>query len=204
MSFWQKVTERSWEHTGDVEEPGIGSAMARTPKRTALRMFLCVVTSVFFLLFVAYRIRMAYPDWQPMPLPKILWLNTAFLVLASIAMQWTRAQADGDRTGPLRLGMVASGLLTVAFIGGQLLGWSQLSAAGYILQGNPANAFFYLLTAVHGLHIVGGLWVWLKATRRAFGAEGAEAVRTSVQLCATYWHFLLLVWVVMLYFLMTT
>lgn len=204
MSFWSKVTEKSWEHPGEVDASAGGAAAEPQPKRVALRMFLGVVTSIFFLLFVAYRIRMAYPDWQPLPLPKILWLNTFLLVLASVAMQWTRGQAERDLTSRLRLGMVGSGLLTAGFIAGQLTAWSQLASAGYILQANPANAFFYLLTAVHGLHILGGLWVWLRATGRAFGEQGAAAVRTSVQLCATYWHFLLLVWVVMLYILLTT
>jgi cytochrome c oxidase subunit 3 len=170
----------------------------------ALRVFLAVVTSVFFLLFLAYRIRMQYPDWRPLPLPSTLWFNTVLLVLASVVMQWTRSQADGERIGPLRLGMVLSGLLTIGFLCGQLLAWSQLIDAGYGLRANPSSAFFYLLTAVHGLHVIGGLWVWLRATARAFGKDGAASVLNSVQLCATYWHFLLLVWLVMLYFLVTT
>lgn len=204
MTFWKKFTEKSWENPGEVDAPGGGMAAVPQPKRVALRVFLCVVASVFFLLFVAYRIRMEYPDWRPMPLPFVLWVNTALLMLASVVMQWTRVQADHERDQSLRLGMIASGLLTAAFIGGQLLAWSELSNAGYGLRGNPANAFFYLLTAIHGLHVLGGLWVWLKGTARAFGEDGAATVRPSVQLCATYWHFLLLVWLVMLYFLLTT
>ena len=199
MALWHKITEKSWEHTGDTGE----SAAAPQPGKVALRAFLCVVASVFFLMFVAYRIRMEYPDWRPLPLPSTLWLNTAFLVLASVVMQWTRNLVAGENLAQLRVGMIGSGLLTVAFIAGQLLSWSSLTAAGYGVRGNPANAFFYLMTAIHGLHVLGGLWVWLRATARAFGKGGVEAVRSSVQLCATYWHFLLLVWLVMLYFLLT-
>lgn len=204
MTFWRKVTAKSWEHAGETEGPHGEFTVTHPPKRVALRMFLAVIASVFFLLFVAYRIRMGYPDWRPLPLPSVLWANTALLVLASVVMQWTRGQAERERDKPLRMGMIASGLLTLAFIGGQFLAWSQLSAEGYGLRGNPANAFFYLLTAVHGAHVLGGLWVWFRATGRAFGRDGAAAVRTSVGLCATYWHFLLLVWLVMLYFLLTT
>ena len=204
MAFWHKVTDKSWEHAGETEGPHGGFTLTQTPKRVALRVFLAVVASVSFLLFVAYRIRMEYPDWRPLPLPSTLWINTALLVLASVVMQWTRSQAGREKDGPLRLGMVLSGLLTIAFLVGQVIAWSQLIDAGYGLRSNPSSAFFYLLTAVHGLHVIGGLWVWLRATGRAFGKDGAASVQTSIQLCATYWHFLLLVWLVMLYFLLTT
>jgi cytochrome c oxidase subunit 3 len=204
MTFWRKVTEKSWEHAGETEGPHGGFTITQTPKRVALRVFLAVVTSVFFLLFVAYRIRMEYPDWRPLPVPSLLWFNTALLIMASVVMQWTKSLADLKRSGSLRVGMIAAGLLTLGFLVGQLLAWSQLSDAGYLVRSNPANAFFYLLTGVHGLHVLGGLWVWTKATVRSFGKEGAAAVTASVQLCATYWHFLLLVWLVMLYFLLTT
>ena len=88
----------------------------------------------------------------------MLWLNTALLVLSSVAMQWTRAAArrgrrDGVRDRPRRRGRRS----TFCFLAGQLLGWQQLNAAGYFAAGNPANAFFYLLTALHGLHLLGGL-----------------------------------------------
>lgn len=204
MSFWKNVTEKSWEHAGEVDELQGGEVLRQPTRRSALRIFLCVVTSVFFLLFVAYRIRMDYPDWRPLPLPNVLWFNTVLLVLASAVMQWTRAQVGKTSASALRAGMVAAGLLTLGFVAGQWVAWSQLSHQGFGLRSNPANAFFYLLTAVHVAHVLGGLWVWLLATVRAFRKEVTASVAGSIQLCATYWHFLLLVWLVMLYFLLTT
>ena len=111
MSFWRKVMVKPWEHAGETEGLHGGFTITHSPKRVALRVFLGVVTSVFFLLFVAYKIRMEYPDWRPLPLPSILWINTAVLVLASVAMQWTRTRADKELTGSLRLGMVISGAI---------------------------------------------------------------------------------------------
>ena len=69
---------------------------------------------------------------------------------------------------------------------------------------NPSSAFFYLLTAVHGLHILGGMYVWARATVKAFGGREAEAVKQSVELCTIYWHFLLLVWIVLFGFMLAT
>ena len=77
---------------------------------------------------------------------------------------------------------------------GQLVAWRQLGAAGYFLATNPANTFFYLLTALHGLHVFGGL-VALGRTGERCG--GGDDVRLSVELCAIYWHFLLVVWLLL-------
>ena len=82
--------------------------------------------------------------------------------------------------------------------------WQQLSASGYFLTSNPANAYFYLITALHGVHLLGGLWVWARATGRVWrGTELGEA-RLSVELCTVYWHYLLLVWLVLFTLLLTT
>ena len=69
---------------------------------------------------------------------------------------------------------------------------------------NPANAFFYVLTAVHGLHMLGGLLVWGRSAIRVWRGAGAESVRLSVELCTVYWHFLLLVWAVLFGILLST
>ncbi|HEY4644808.1 MAG TPA: hypothetical protein VIH25_00865, partial [Steroidobacteraceae bacterium] len=95
----------------------------------------------------------------------------------------------------LKIGLIAAGVLTFAFLGGQLAAWQQLSASGQFVTSSPAIAFFYLLTAVHGLHLLGGLWVWGRTmTRLLRGVELVE-LRLSVELCTVYWHYLLLVWI---------
>jgi len=86
-----------------------------------------------------------------------------------------------------------------------LFAWHQLSASGYFMAGNPAVAFFYLLTAVHGLHLLGGLFVWGKTTARMSNkAMELIDVRLSVELCTVYWHYLLLVWLVLFAVLLST
>ena len=68
----------------------------------------------------------------------------------------------------MRSGLLASGVLTFAFLAGQLAVWQQLSASGYLVAANPANAFFYLLTALHALHVLGGLVAWGRTSARAW------------------------------------
>jgi len=95
-------------------------------------------------------------------------------------------------------------VLAFCFLAGQLWVWQQLSASGYFLSANPANAFFYLLTAVHGVHLLGGLWVWARATARVWRGMEVGAVRLSVELCTVYWHYLLLVWLALFALLLST
>jgi len=181
-----------------------GASLDSNAKTIGLTTFLAVAISIFALFISAYALRMEEPDWRPLTEPNLLWFNTAWLVLASVAYQWTRNAAVNGLTAKLKPGLAVSGLLTLMFLGGQLLAWQQLNAAGYYAATNPANAFFYLLTAVHGVHLLGGLWVWARSTFQVWTGAEADGVRLSIELCTVYWHFLLLVWVVLFAMLLST
>lgn len=181
-----------------------GTSLDAHSKSLGLAMFLAVATSLFALFISAYMMRRHMADWDPVTEPKVLWVNTALLVIASIVYHWTRSAAIKGETGRLKSGLTLAGLLTFLFLAGQLLAWQQLNAAGYFLSSNPANAFFYVLTAVHGLHLLGGLWVWARSLVRVYTGADAESVRLGVELCTVYWHYLLLVWVVLFGLLLVT
>ena len=93
---------------------------------------------------------------------------------------------------------------TILFLLGQLIAWQQLNASGYFMTSNPANAFFYVLTALHGLHLLGGMWVWGRTTTRVLTGADTQSVRLSVELCTVYWHYLLLVWIGLFALLLST
>jgi cytochrome c oxidase subunit 3 len=192
----QSVNVQPWV-AGHTAQNVHGAVLDRPAAKTALWVFMAVATSLFALFVSAYAMRIGYLDWRPMPQPRLLTLNTAFLVLASIAMQWSVSAARRGQTAQVRIGMMASGVFTIAFIVGQLWVWKQLGDAGYFVNSNAATSFFYLLTAVHGLHVVGGLVAWCRATARAWLDGPADRLRLSVELCAMYWHFLLLAWLVL-------
>lgn len=181
-----------------------GTSMDTSTKAVALMTFLAVATSVFGLFISAYTIRMEGPDWRPLAEPTLLWANSAMLVLASIVYHWTRNAAVRGNMEQVKPGLTVAGALTILFLLGQIVAWRQLIAAGYYVGLNPANAFFYLLTAVHGLHMLGGLWVWAKSTINVWTGADSHSVRLSIELCTVYWHFLLLVWVVLFGMLLST
>ena len=124
-----------------------------------------------------------------MPVPALLWLNTGVLVASSVALHRAQVAARRGQMGGVRDALLAGGVLALAFLAGQLLAWRQLDAAGYLLASNPANSFFYLLTAVHGLHVLGGLVALARATAKVWRGLDVHQVRLSVELCAIYWHF---------------
>jgi cytochrome c oxidase subunit 3 len=203
----RKLTAKPWERSAAPEEIEADSTAGLPPAKIGLWALLAVVTSLFGLFISAYYMRMehAHGDWTPLAVPRQLWVNTALLVLSSAAMEWARGGARRAQMDRLRTGLTAGGVLAWAFLAGQLLAWRQLSASGYFVASNPAVAFFYLLTAVHGLHLLGGLFVWGKTVFR-MARPGVELVdlRLSVELCTVYWHYLLLVWLVLFAVLLST
>jgi cytochrome c oxidase subunit III len=199
----QSINVQPWVAQGSIEDVR-GGVLSRPTAKLGLWVFLAVVTSLFALLISAYAMRMHVGDWSPMPKPGLLWLNTGVLIVTSVAMQWTRAAANRGQIDGVKIGLIAGGVLTFAFLAGQLVVWQQLNASGYFVAANPANAFFYLLTALHGLHLFGGLVAWGRtAAKVGRGAEVGE-VRLSVELCAVYWHYLLVVWLVLFALLLST
>ena len=200
----QTLHAEPWDALDPVEnQPGRGVIMT-PPSKIGLMAFIAVVTSLFALFLSAYMMRMNLGDWRPLPEPDLLWLNTAVLVLASLAFQMTRRAVTRGQLPAVKTGLLAGGLCTTLFLIGQLVAWQQLDATGYFITGNPANAFFYLLTALHGLHLLGGMWVWGRTTTRVLQGADVESVRLSVELCTVYWHYLLLVWVVLFGLLLST
>ena len=200
----QTLNTQPWEANDPLEnQPGRGVINA-DPAKIGLISFIAVVTSLFALFLSAYLMRMQLGDWRPLAEPDLLWLNTAILVLASVAFQVARGAASGDQPLTLKVGLVVGGVCTTLFLLGQLAAWQQLNASGYFMTGNPANAFFYLLTALHGLHLLGGMWVWGRTTMRLLTGADAQSVRLSVELCTVYWHYLLLVWIGLFALLLST
>ena len=185
-----------WVEQSAIED-GQDAAFALHPVKIGLGVFLAVATSLFVLLVSAYFMRMMATDWVDLSMPRVLWLNTGALILASVAMQSTTAAARRQQLDAVRIGLMTAGGFSFAFLLGQLWAWQELNAAGYFAAANPANAFFYLLTAIHGLHLLGGLWVWCRTTARVWRGVEVGKVRLSVELCTIYWHFLLLVWLVL-------
>lgn len=176
---------------------------------TGLRVYFAVATVLFLIIGAAYLMRMGMGqattiDWRPTPKPWLLWLNSVFLIVSSLVFQRARVAVHRGQMDRVSSSLLIAGLLAFAFLVGQLTVWRQLARGGYYLASNPANAFFYLITTLHGLHLLGGLVAWGRTTVRVLDGEEAAEVSRSVDLCTIYWHFLLIVWLAFFYLLLTT
>ena len=181
-----------------------GREFSLTTVKIGLRVFLGVVTVLFTLLVISYFGRMAYADWRPLPEPWLLWLNTGLLIASSVAFQAALIAARRGQLIRVRDGLLTGGLFAFAFLTGQFLAWQQLVALGFYAESNPANAFFYVITGLHALHLLGGLVAWGRTIAKLWRGIELAQIRLSVELCTVYWHFLLLVWLALFALLIFT
>jgi cytochrome c oxidase subunit 3 len=205
VSIFEHLAEKPWltdQATAEALHEKITLSMPKP--HLGLRVFLGMATVVFSLFIIAYADRMTLGDWRAMPEPWVLWLNTAILFASSIALQRARAAAQGGRLDQVKTALLAAGGFAIAFLAGQLLAWQLLVAQGHFADSNPANAFFYLFTTLHALHLIGGLVALGRASAKVWRGSDIGRVRMSVGLCAFYWHFLLLVWLVLFGLLLFT
>ena len=204
MGLVKTVTEKPWERKGVIGGMVPEGTFATEAERVALTFFLVIATVVFSLFMVSYYLRMELPDWEPLSEPAQLWFNTGLLIASSVLFQWSRNIVVRGHTRNLYTSFFGAGVLAILFIVAQMVTWNHLQAGGFYLNSIPAIAFYYLLTGLHALHLVGGLWVWSKCAIRLTSGGEPKEVQLSIQLCTIYWHFLLLVWIVLFAILANT
>tara|TARA_B100000959_G_C14903199_1_gene591841 strand:- start:466 stop:1098 length:633 start_codon:yes stop_codon:yes gene_type:complete len=191
--------EKPWEKDQiEIDNEHQGQTLNLSKYKVGLRTIMIVSTVIFSLFIVAYSDRMLVHDWRSMPEPWLLWLNTGVIILGSLVFHFTKSASDKNQNDKTKNGLYLVGFLAYSFLIGQLLAWYQLMSSGYYATTNVANAFFYLFTTLHGLHLIGGLYFWGRTTSKFLRKNSkAEDIKHSIELCAIYWHFLLAVWLVL-------
>src|SRR5881397_2155843 len=146
----------------------------------------------------------AAPDWRHFQLPQLLYVNTLILLASSGTLEWSRRRIAAVSVGAPglvpRLDGLAGVYLTLAlgllFVSGQVIAWRQLAAQGLFLATAPSSAFFYVFTALHGLHVVGGLAGLLYVLRRL--RRVGPVPMTALGAATLYWHFMDVLWLYLL------
>jgi cytochrome c oxidase subunit III len=178
------------------------SARVSRPAETGVWIGIATITMTFAAFTSAMVVRQgASPDWRHFRLPPVLYFNTLLLVASSLTIERSRRRTDRA----LALGLPEPGLnwlyltlgLGVSFVVGQLLAWRGLAAQGLFLSTNPSSAFFYVLTAAHAVHVLGGIAALSYVLYRLELGKG-ERPRSALRAAALYWHFMGVLWLYLL------
>jgi len=206
LSIFSILSQKPWtSDQAKIDDKHSGKSSSMPLPRVALYVSMVVMGVLFTLFSVAYIGRMAYGDWRVLPEPPLLWFNSLVILMSSFAFHKATLSLKENNNRRTREYLFLAGALTLGFITGQLFVWRELVSFGYFVSTNPSYAFFYLLTALHILHLIGGLIAWLFVVYKSFTAEDESSnFPLSVNLCAIYWHFLLIVWLILFTMLLLT
>jgi cytochrome c oxidase subunit 3 len=174
---------------------------------TGIWVVLFAITMTFAAFTSALIVRKgASLDWRHFTLPSILYFNTILLLASSVTLEVSRRRVATFMGGlksqaekPARW-LYVTLFLGLLFVAGQYVAWRQLSSQGVFLATNPSSSFFYVLTAAHALHVLGGLGGITFVIRKL---RKAALRRSTLDATARYWHFMDVLWVYLLLLLWT-
>lgn len=180
--------------------------MAMHPKKFALWLFMVSVIMVFGAFTSAYIVRQAEGNWMVFDMPSMFWFTTGVIMLSSVTMHWAYRSVKRDNNGAARIAMAITLVLGICFLAGQWLAWGQLLENGIHFvnasSGAISGSFLYVISGLHGLHIVSGMIFLAVVMASVFQFRVHSQNSTQVEMCATYWHFLDGLWLYLFVFLL--
>lgn len=182
-----------------VEEPR--KPLAMNPKKFAMWLFIGSVLMLFAAFTSAYIVRRAEGNWLYFDLPAMFSYTTVLIVLSSITMQWAFFAAKKDNLEGVKIGVGITAVLGLAFLVGQLIAWKELIDHSVYFVGNPAGSFLYVITGLHGIHIISAVVFLLIVFAATLKFKVHSRALTQIEMCTTYWHFLGVLWLYLFVFL---
>ena len=183
-----------------VQNPYLTKRLSDHRFRLGMCVSLAAVLMLFTALTSAYIVRAASAnDWQPLAMPQILLLSTALILISSGTLEAARRELKAKAVSAYQRWLLVTVLLGTGFLSAQLLAWKQLARQGVYLASNPHSSFFYLLTATHGFHLLGGLLALVYLVLRAHRIQQNQQVEAKQYAVADavtlYWHFMDGLWI---------
>jgi cytochrome c oxidase subunit III len=176
--------------------------LAMHPKKFALWIFIASVLMIFAALTSAYIVRQADGNWMMFDLPESFWITSAIILVSSGTMHWAYWAAKKDNLTATKIAISITSALGLAFLIGQYVAWGDLVKRNVYFVGNPSGSFVYVLSGLHGLHIVGGVVFLLVVLVATFRFKVHAKSLDQIEMCATYWHFLDGLWLYLFVFLL--
>ena len=183
-----------------VEE--VSRPLSMHPRKFALWLFMISIVMIFAALTSAYIVRQADGEWMVFDLPTELWITSGIILLSSITMQWAYVSAKRDNLSMVKVAIGLTTLLGVLFLVGQFYAWGVLVDMRVYFVGNPSGSFLYVLTGLHGLHLVSGVIFLIIVLISTLKYKVHSKNLTQISMCNTYWHFLGGLWLYLFVFLL--
>ncbi len=173
------------------------------PQKFALWTSFASIIMMFAALTSAYIVKQAAGNWLEFPLPSEFIFSTVSIILSSIALHWSWTSFKQSKQGPYRIGLLLAIILGLSFVILQYLGWTTLFSYGVDLKGNVSGSFFYLITGLHALHVLGGITALMITVLNSFLLEfkPTEDRIHKYELVLHYWHFVDILWIYLLIFI---
>lgn len=171
------------------------------PQKFALWLFLVSIVMLFAAFTSAYIVRRGEGNWLDFDLPVLFSYTSAVIILSSITMQWAYVSAKKDNLDMLKIALFITTVLGLIFLVGQWYAWVDLVNKDVYFVGNPSGTFIYVLTGVHGLHLISGVIFLIVVLFSSLRYKVHSKSLLRIEMCATYWHFLGALWLYLFFFL---
>ena len=178
-----------------------GRVRSVNPKMFGMWVFMGSVVMIFISLSSAYIVKKADGDWLLIQFPEMFKVTSILIVLSSLSMHFAYLASKKNNLLNIRIGLGITGILAIAFAVGQYMSWEELVSQGVFFVGNPAGSFIYVFTGLHIAHLLGGFVFLIIVLKRAFSYQVHSKSLLSIQICASYWHFLGGLWLYLYLFL---
>jgi cytochrome c oxidase subunit 3 len=182
-----------------LEEPE--ETLSMNPKKFILWLFIVSIIMLFAAMTSAYLVRRAEGNWLDFTVPAVFAYSSIVLVASSLTMHWAYVAAKKDNFRSLKIAITITFALGMAFLYMQFQGWVELVDQNVFFVGNPAGSFMYIFTGLHAFHLISGLIVLVFALVAAFRLKVHAKNLNQIEIAASYWHFLDILWLYLYFFL---
>ncbi|WP_200975960.1 cytochrome c oxidase subunit 3 [Echinicola sp. 20G] len=189
--------EEKLAYIEEAEQP-----IAMHPKKFALWLFIVSVVMIFAALTSAFIVRQGEGNWLDYDLPQVLWFTSGIILLSSASLHWAYISAKNDQLTNLKVALSITTVLGIAFLIGQWYSWVALVERDVYFVGNPAGSFMYVLTGLHAAHLISGVIFLIIVLISSFRYKIHSQRMNTMEMCATYWHFLGGLWIYLFVFLL--
>jgi cytochrome c oxidase subunit 3 len=175
------------------------------PHKFILWLFIVSIVMLFAAFTSAYIVRQSEGNWLIFDFPQFLWTNSLILIASSATMHGAYLMAKQDNMVNLKIAVVLTTILGMAFLVGQVYAWADLVENKVFFAGkssNPSGSFFYVITGMHAFHLITGVIFLLIVFISTFRNKIHSGNLTQIEMCATYWHFLDILWLYLFGFLL--